>query len=83
MAQVKERGEVGSRFISRAVKTENPFPRSIFAPKPNGKRLLLRLAWSLDGVFPVPLGQFTSVTYLRRTGGKHLDKNRMRACVAF
>ena len=36
MAQVKERGGVGSRFISRAVKTENPFPRSIFAPKPNG-----------------------------------------------
>ena len=26
----------GSRFISRAVKTENPFPRSFFAPKPNG-----------------------------------------------
>ena len=28
--------------------------------------------------FPVPLGQFTSVTYPRRTGGKRLDKNRMR-----
>ena len=26
----------GSRFISRAGKTENPFPRSFFAPKPNG-----------------------------------------------
>ena len=25
----------GSRFISRAVKTENPLPRSFFAPKPN------------------------------------------------
>ena len=42
MAQVKERGGVGrarrggSRFISRAVKTENPVPRSFFAPKLNG-----------------------------------------------
>ena len=26
----------GSRFISRAGKTENPFPRYFFAPKPNG-----------------------------------------------
>ena len=26
----------GSRFISRAIKTENPLPRSFFAPKPNG-----------------------------------------------
>ena len=26
----------GSRFIYRAGKTENPFPRSFFAPKPNG-----------------------------------------------
>ena len=26
----------GSRFISRAVKTENPFPRSFFAKTPNG-----------------------------------------------
>ena len=34
MAQVKERG--GSRFISHADKTENPVPRSFFAPKPNG-----------------------------------------------
>ena len=25
-----------SRFISRAVKTESPLPRSFFAPKPNG-----------------------------------------------
>ena len=27
----------GSCFISRAAKTENPVPRSFFAPKPNGK----------------------------------------------
>ena len=27
---------VGSCFISRAAKTENPVPRSFFAPKPNG-----------------------------------------------
>ena len=26
----------GSRFISRAVKTENPLPRSFLAPKLNG-----------------------------------------------
>ena len=26
----------GFRCISRAVKTENPVPRSFFAPKPNG-----------------------------------------------
>ena len=26
----------GSRFISRAVKTENPFQRSLFAQTPNG-----------------------------------------------
>ena len=26
----------GSRFISRAVKTESPLPKSFFAPKPNG-----------------------------------------------
>ena len=26
----------GSRFISRAAETENPVPRSFFAPKPNG-----------------------------------------------
>ena len=32
-SQVKERG---SRLISRAIKTENPLPRSLFAPKPNG-----------------------------------------------
>ena len=30
------------------------------------------------GFFPVPLGQFTSVTYPRRTGGKRLHKNRTR-----
>ena len=29
-------------------------------------------AWSLYGVFPGLLGQFTSVTYPRRTGGKRL-----------
>ena len=33
MAQVPS---FGFRFISRAVKTENPVPRSFFAPKPNG-----------------------------------------------
>ena len=27
---------VGSRLISRAIKTETPLPRSLFAPKPNG-----------------------------------------------
>ena len=27
---------LGSRFISRAVKTKNPVPRSFFSPKPNG-----------------------------------------------
>ena len=31
-----------------------------------------RVAYSLYGVFPVPLGQFTLVTYPRRTGVKHL-----------
>ena len=34
--RVKDRATNGSRFISRAVKTENPLPRSFFAPKPNG-----------------------------------------------
>ena len=29
------------------------------------------IAQSLYGVFPVPLGQFVSVTYPRRTGGEH------------
>ena len=29
-------GASGSRLISRAIKTENPLPRSLFAPKPNG-----------------------------------------------
>ena len=32
----------GSRFNSRAVKTENPFPRSFFAPKPDPRKRLLR-----------------------------------------
>ena len=37
MAQVKEPlSFFGSCFISRAAKTENPVPRSFFAPKPNG-----------------------------------------------
>ena len=36
------------------------------------------LALSPYGVSPVSLRQFTSVTYPRRTGGKRLDKNRMR-----
>ena len=39
MAQVKF---FGSRFISRAVKTKNPLPRSFFAPKPNGNACLLQ-----------------------------------------
>ena len=32
----KWRKKKGSCFISRAAKTENPVPRSFFAPKPNG-----------------------------------------------
>ena len=35
----KPRGNVsfvGSRFISRPAKSENPVPQSFFAPKPNG-----------------------------------------------
>ena len=31
-------------------------------------------AWSLYGVFPVPLGQFVSVTYPRRTGQSLLQQ---------
>ena len=37
--RVKDRSKMaffGSCFISRAAKTENPVPRSFFAPKPNG-----------------------------------------------
>ena len=34
--KVKDRATNGSRFICRAVKTENPLPRCFFAPKPNG-----------------------------------------------
>ena len=34
--RVKDRAKNGSRLISRAKKTENPLPRSLFAPKPNG-----------------------------------------------
>ena len=34
--RVKDRAKNGASFISRAVKTENPIPRSFFAPKPNG-----------------------------------------------
>ena len=43
-SRVKDRAK-SSRFrsIFRAVKTENPVPRSFFALKPNGKRLLRRL----------------------------------------
>ena len=33
MAQVKEQGGGGSRFISRAVTSENALPRSFFVPK--------------------------------------------------
>ena len=32
----KKGRKLGSCFISRAAKTENPVPRSFFAPKPNG-----------------------------------------------
>ena len=35
----------GSRFISRAVKTENPLPRSFFAPKPNGNSRYAGYPW--------------------------------------
>ena len=34
--RVKDREKSGSRFISRAVKTESPLPQYFFAPKPNG-----------------------------------------------
>ena len=34
--RVKDREKSGSRFISRAVKTESLLPRYFFAPKPNG-----------------------------------------------
>ena len=34
--RVKDREKSGSRFISRAVKTESPRPRYFFALKPNG-----------------------------------------------
>ena len=47
----------GSRFISRAVKTECHLPRSFFAPKPNGNACYAGLALSLYGVFPGLLGQ--------------------------
>ena len=33
---VKGHATNGFRFISRAVKTENPVPRSFFTPKPKG-----------------------------------------------
>ena len=34
MAQVKELSFFSSRLIFRAIKTKNPVPRSLFAPKP-------------------------------------------------
>ena len=34
--RAKNGASFGSCFISRAAKTENPVPRSFFAPKPNG-----------------------------------------------
>ena len=34
--RVKDRAKNGCRLISRAIKTENPLPRSFFVPKPNG-----------------------------------------------
>ena len=37
----------GSSFISRAVKTENPLPRSFFAPKPNGNACYEGQCWLL------------------------------------
>ena len=37
----------GYSFISRAVKTENPLPRSFFAPKPNGKACYAGQCWLL------------------------------------
>ena len=57
--RVKDRAKsfFGSRFISRAVKTESPLPRSFFAPKPNGNACYAGLALSLYGVFPGLLGQ--------------------------
>ena len=33
---VKDHAKNGSRLISRAIKTETPLPRYLFAPKPNG-----------------------------------------------
>ena len=33
--RVKDRAKNGSRLISSAIKTENPLPRSLFAPKSN------------------------------------------------
>ena len=45
MMQVNERGGSGSRFISRAVKTENPVPRSFFAPKLNGNACHAGYTW--------------------------------------
>ena len=37
----------GSSFISRAVKTENPLPRSFFAPNPNGNACYEGQCWLL------------------------------------
>ena len=45
--RVKDRAKsfFGSRFISRAVKTESPLPRSFFAPKPNGNACYAGYVW--------------------------------------
>ena len=39
------------RFISRAAKTENPVPRSFFAPKPNGNACYAGYARDEDMTF--------------------------------
>ena len=42
----------GSCFISRAAKTENPVPRSFFAPKPNGNACYAGYRKANDNLFP-------------------------------
>ena len=57
----------------------NPDPKvtclCVNAVRYKNNRIGLTLPKSRYGVFPIPLGQFTSVTYTRRTVGKCLDKN--------
>ena len=55
----------GSRLISSAIKTENPLPRSLFAPKPNGSAcyadyVVVNLIFQLDIALIYPL---TSITW--------------------